>query len=74
MDVFCNAVNNMMNNPLLPAHGKGVLVALRPVPGIRVEQALTLCRPNRTGDIMTIGGIGWCCFSHPVGLTIWIPR
>lgn len=55
-DVFCNAVNNMMNNPLLPAHGKGVLVALRPVPGIRVEQALTLCRPNRTGDIMTIGG------------------
>lgn len=30
-DVFCNAVNNMMNNPLLPAHGKGVLVALRPV-------------------------------------------
>lgn len=26
-DVFCNAVNNMMNNPLLPAHGKGVLVA-----------------------------------------------
>lgn len=29
---------------------------LRPVPGIRVEQALTLCRPNRTGDIMTIGG------------------
>ena len=55
-DVFCNAVNNMMNNPLLPAHGKGVLVALRPVPGIRVEQALTLCRPNRTGDIMLIGG------------------
>ena len=31
-------------------------IALRPVPGIRVEQALTLCRPNRTGDIMTIGG------------------
>lgn len=55
-DVFCEAVNNMMNNTLLPAHGKGVLVALRPVPGIRVEQALTLCRPNRTGDIMTIGG------------------
>jgi hypothetical protein len=25
------------------------------LPGIRVEQALTLCRPNRTGDIMTIG-------------------
>ncbi|MGE9244505.1 BcsE family c-di-GMP-binding protein, partial [Escherichia coli] len=24
-DVFCKAVNNMMNNPLVPAHGKGVL-------------------------------------------------
>ena len=55
-DTFCDAVGNMMNNTLLPADGKGVMVALRPVPGIRVEQALTLCRPNRTGDIMTIGG------------------
>lgn len=55
-DVFCEAVHNMMANTLLPADGKGVMVALRPVPGIRVEQALTLCRPNRTGDIMTIGG------------------
>ncbi|SQI19572.1 protease [Salmonella enterica subsp. arizonae] len=55
-DIFCDAVHTMMSNTLLPADGKGVLVALRPVPGIRVEQALTLCRPNRTGDIMTIGG------------------
>lgn len=55
-DTFCDAVHTMMSNTLLPADGKGVLVALRPVPGIRVEQALTLCRPNRTGDIMTIGG------------------
>ncbi len=31
------------------------MVALRPAPGLRVEQALTLCRPNRMGDIMTIG-------------------
>lgn len=54
-DTFCDAVSNMMSNTLLPADGKGVMVALRPVPGIRVEQALTLCRPNRTGDIMTIG-------------------
>ncbi|ELO0857613.1 TPA: cellulose biosynthesis c-di-GMP-binding protein BcsE [Citrobacter amalonaticus] len=55
-DVFCEAVNNMMSNTLLPADGKGVMVALRPVPGIRVEQALTMCRPHRTGDIVTIGG------------------
>nr|WP_318383486.1 cellulose biosynthesis c-di-GMP-binding protein BcsE [uncultured Enterobacter sp.] len=54
-DVFCDAVGNIMSNTLLPPDGKGVLVALRPVPGIRVEQALTLCRPNRVGDIMTIG-------------------
>ena len=54
-DTFCDAVGNMMSNTLLPADNKGVMVALRPVPGIRVEQALTLCRPNRTGDIMTIG-------------------
>ncbi|STU55167.1 cellulose biosynthesis protein BcsE [Klebsiella pneumoniae subsp. ozaenae] len=31
------------------------MVALRPAPGLRVEQALTLCKPNRMGDIMTIG-------------------
>lgn len=54
-DTFCEAVHNLMNNPLLPSDGKGVMVALRPVPGLRVEQALTLCRPNRPGDIMTIG-------------------
>lgn len=54
-DIFCDAVGNMMQNTLLPPDGKGVLVALRPVPGIRLEQALTLCRPNRVGDIMTIG-------------------
>ena len=32
-DTFCDAVGNMMNNTLLPADGKGVMVALRPVPG-----------------------------------------
>ena len=45
----------MMTNTMLPADSKGVMVALRPAPGLRVEQALTLCRPNRLGDIMTIG-------------------
>ena len=52
---FCAAVHNMMTNTMLPADSKGVMVALRPAPGLRVEQALTLCRPNRLGDIMTIG-------------------
>lgn len=44
-----------MTNTLLPPDSKGVMVALRPAPGLRVEQALTLCKPNRMGDIMTIG-------------------
>ncbi|HEC2073440.1 cellulose biosynthesis protein BcsE [Klebsiella oxytoca] len=54
-DAFCEAVHNIMANTMLPADGKGVMVALRPAPGLRVEQALTLCKPNRMGDIMTIG-------------------
>lgn len=53
-DVFCDAVQKVINNTLLPADSKGVMVALRPAPGLRVEQALTLCRPHRMGDISTI--------------------
>ncbi|AMQ60248.1 TPA: cellulose biosynthesis protein BcsE [Klebsiella aerogenes] len=54
-DAFCEAVGNIMANTLLPPDSKGVMVALRPAPGLRVEQALTLCKPNRMGDIVTIG-------------------
>lgn len=54
-DIFCNAVGALMSNVLIPQDNKGILVALRPVPGIRVEQALTLCRPGRMGDIVTLG-------------------
>ena len=54
-ETFCDSVAALMNNTLLPKDGKGILVALRPVPGIRVEQALTLCRPPRAGDIVTLG-------------------
>ncbi|HEY3986634.1 cellulose biosynthesis protein BcsE [Cedecea sp.] len=54
-DVFCSGISTLMNNALLPEDGKGVMVALRPVPGLRVEQALTLCRPNRMGDVVTLG-------------------
>lgn len=53
-DTFCESVQKVVNNTLLPADGKGVMVALRPAPGLRVEQALTLCRPHRMGDIVTI--------------------
>lgn len=54
-DKFCQAIGNMLANPLLPEDSRGVLVALRPVPGLKVEQVLTLCRPNRMGDIVTLG-------------------
>lgn len=54
-NTFCQALDIVLNNPLMPEDARGVLVALRPVPGLRVEQALTLCRPNRMGDIMTLG-------------------
>lgn len=53
-DVFCESVQTIINNTLLPADSKGVMVALRPAPGLRVEQALTLFRPHRMGDIATI--------------------
>ncbi|BBR56899.1 cellulose biosynthesis protein BcsE [Klebsiella sp. WP4-W18-ESBL-05] len=53
-DVFCDSVQKVINNTLLPADSKGVMVALRPAPGLRVEQVLTLCRPHRMGDIVTI--------------------
>lgn len=53
-DMFCSAVSSLMNNTLLPEDGKGVMVALRPAPGLRAEQALTLCRTNRIGDIVTV--------------------
>lgn len=43
-----------MNNTLLPENGKGVLVALRAVPGLQARQALTLCHLRRYGDVVTV--------------------
>ncbi|MEN3752859.1 cellulose biosynthesis protein BcsE [Mangrovibacter yixingensis] len=54
-DKFCDAVKSALNNPMAPKDSKGVLVALRPVPGLRVEQLLTLCKTNRMGDFVTLG-------------------
>lgn len=56
LDAFCDAVNQLINNTLLPENGKGLLVALRPVPELRPEQALTLCKPRRFGDLVTVLG------------------
>ncbi|CNH31223.1 cellulose biosynthesis protein BcsE [Yersinia aldovae] len=51
---FCQAVLQLMNNTLLPENGKGVLVALRAVPGLQARQALTLCHLRRYGDVVTV--------------------
>ncbi|AKP33750.1 cellulose biosynthesis protein BcsE [Yersinia aleksiciae] len=51
---FCQSVLQLMNNTLLPENGKGVLVALRAVPGLQARQALTLCHLRRYGDVVTV--------------------
>lgn len=50
---FCSAIEAALHNPLIPKDSRGVLVALRPVPGLTTRQALSLCRIKRQGDIMT---------------------
>lgn len=56
LDQFCEAVTQLASNTLLPENGKGLLVALRPVPELKPEQALTLCKPRRYGDLVTLLG------------------
>ncbi|MGD8107287.1 cellulose biosynthesis protein BcsE [Pantoea sp. FN0302] len=56
LDTFCQSVTQLVSNTLLPENGKGLLVALRPVPELRPEQALTLCKPRRYGDLVTVRG------------------
>lgn len=56
MERFCESVTLLVNNTALPENGKGLLVALRPVPELRPEQAVTLCKPRRYGDLVTMMG------------------
>lgn len=51
---FCHAVGQLIANPLLPENDKGLLVALRPVPQLTPQQILTLCKPRRFGDLVTV--------------------
>ncbi|KEY60465.1 cellulose biosynthesis protein BcsE [Serratia sp. DD3] len=51
---FNKAVLSLMENTLLPEDGKGVMVALRPAPGLTARQSMTLCHQRRYGDIMTV--------------------
>ncbi|MFP1733205.1 cellulose biosynthesis protein BcsE [Lonsdalea quercina] len=54
LEMFCHTVTLLMNDPLLPENSKGVLVALTPVSQLRAEQALTLCKTRRNGDVFTV--------------------
>lgn len=54
LEAFCQSVTLLVNNALLPENGKGLLVALRPVPELKPEQVLTLCKPRRFGDLVTL--------------------
>ncbi|MFT8209827.1 MAG: BcsE family c-di-GMP-binding protein, partial [Symbiopectobacterium sp.] len=51
---FSNAVRMLIEHSLMPEGGKGILVALRPVPGLAAEQALTLCQLRCFGDVVTV--------------------
>lgn len=62
LDNFCNAVKKLVNNTVLPENGKGLLVALRPVPGLKATQVLSLCKPRRYGDLATLTGERICLF------------
>ena len=54
LENFCAAVQQLMSNTLLPENDKGLMVALRPVPQLKPEQILTLCKPRRFGDLVTL--------------------
>jgi len=54
LDAFCQAVAQLIGNTLLPENDKGLLVALRPVPQLKPQQILTLCKPRRFGDLVTV--------------------
>ncbi|MBP2168899.1 cellulose biosynthesis protein BcsE [Erwinia toletana] len=51
---FYAAVQLLVHNTLLPENGKGLLVALRPVPELQPQQALALCKMRRFGDLVTL--------------------
>jgi len=54
-EVFSDTINELIQNPVLVADQKGLLVALRPLAGLRPKQAITVCRIKRMGDIVTLG-------------------
>lgn len=53
-NVFGDSVNILLQNGLLPIDGKGLLFIFEPMKGLQPEQAFTLCKIRRYGDIITV--------------------
>lgn len=53
-EVFSHSVIELINNAFIPEDNKGVLLIYTPAKGLKAEQALTLCRIRRDGDLITI--------------------
>ncbi|QCR36100.1 cellulose biosynthesis protein BcsE [Nissabacter sp. SGAir0207] len=51
---FCNTVDTLLASSLLPEDARGILLSLRPVPGLLPRQALSLCTLRRDGDLVTV--------------------
>ncbi|MCH4143504.1 cellulose biosynthesis protein BcsE [Acetobacter peroxydans] len=52
-DVFCDAVQHILNISIGTTNEKGLLVLLKPVQGLSVREVLSVCNPQRNGDIVT---------------------
>ncbi|PLR34102.1 cellulose biosynthesis protein BcsE [Chimaeribacter coloradensis] len=51
---FCNTVRSLLDSSLLAEDTKGILLSMRPVPGLLPRQALSLCTLRRDGDLVTV--------------------
>lgn len=52
-DVFCDAVQHILNISIGNTNEKGLLVLLKPVKGLSIREVLSVCNPRRNGDIVT---------------------
>ncbi|PLR45368.1 cellulose biosynthesis protein BcsE [Chimaeribacter arupi] len=51
---FCDTVRSLLDSSLLAEDTKGILLSMRPVPGLLPRQALSLCTLRRDGDLVTV--------------------
>lgn len=53
LSTFCQVMQSIWSNTSLEAGSHGILLSLRPVSGIRPQQAISLCHLRRDGDILS---------------------